>query len=112
MLSLDNVIMNVIQTAPNGVVNKDTIFTFKQQGNVVTSQYSGGRIVAGFLVGKIENEDLSFSYCQLQNDGSLDNGASLCKLSQNETGKIRLTEHFEWSSRPGEKGINIFEEMR
>lgn len=111
MLSLNNVKMHVIQTAPNGVVNEDTVFIFRQQGNVVTSEYSGGKIIAEFLVGKLENEDLSFSYCQLQNDGVLDNGISSCKLGKDKTGRIRLTEHFEWKSRPGENGINIFEEM-
>lgn len=111
MISLNNVKMNVIQTASNGVVNKDTVFRFKQEGDIVTSEYVGGRVIAGFLVGKIKNEELIFSYCQLQDDGTLDNGVSSCELGKSADGKIRLLEHFEWKSRPGEKGTNIFEEI-
>jgi len=110
-LSLDNIRMNVIQTASNGVVNKETVFLFKQNEHVVTAEYSGGKIKIGFLVGTMDNEKLNFSYCQLQADGKLDNGSSSCDLSLSDQGKIRLIEHFEWASRPGEKGTNIFQEL-
>ena len=108
---LDNIRMNVIQTAPNGVVNQDTIFNFTQEGNLVHATYSGGKIIRGFLVGKLNGDMLHFSYCQIQADHRLDNGVSKCKLSKNPTGKIVLTEHFEWNSREGESGINIFEQI-
>jgi hypothetical protein len=111
-ISLDTVKMNVIKTAENGVVNHETIFLFSQKNDVVSAEYSGGKIRLGFLVGKFPAENkLEFSYCQMQIDGKLDNGTSLCELSKNENGKITLTEHFEWKSRPGEFGTNIFQEM-
>ena len=103
--------MNVIETAPNGVVNKETIFHFHQHQNSVHAQYSGGQIENGYLVGKINNDILIFSYCQLQIDDVLDNGKSTCKLMYSDSGKIRLVEHFEWNSRPGPNGTNIFEEI-
>ncbi len=104
--------MNVIQTAENGIVNHETIFHFLQNKNTVSAKYAGGKIHMGFLVGKfsIDNQ-LAFSYCQMQTDGTLDNGVSLCELSKNENGKIILTEHYEWKSRPGEFGTNIFQEI-
>jgi hypothetical protein len=111
MLTLDKVKMTVLQTAENGVVNKDTLFYFTQEGNVVQAEYAGGQIKKGFLIGQIADHVLRFSYCQLQTDGVLDNGVSACELSMGETGKIRLIEHFEWKSRPGETGINIFQEI-
>jgi hypothetical protein len=109
---LDKVRMNVIKTAENGVVNHETIFLFSQENDVVSAEYAGGKIRLGFLVGKLTPENqLTFSYCQMQTDGTLDNGVSTCELSKNENGKITLTEHFEWKSRPGEFGTNIFQEM-
>jgi len=104
--------MNVIKTAEAGVVNQETIFTFSQKENTVTAVYEGGKITKGFLVGKLSpSNQLEFSYCQMQLDGKLDNGLSTCELSRNENGKIILTEHFEWKSRPGEFGTNIFQEL-
>ena len=43
-MNLNNVKMNVIKTAENGVVNDLTIFTFSQVQNFVTAIYSGGKI--------------------------------------------------------------------
>lgn len=109
---LDKVRMNVIETAENGVVNHETIFLFSQKEEIVSAEYAGGKISQGFLVGRFPSENqLLFSYCQMQIDGTLDNGVSLCELSKNENGKITLTEHFEWKSRPGEFGTNIFQEL-
>ena len=51
MIDLNNIKMNVIETAENGVVNKDTIFDFTQKDNYVEVKYSGGKIKNGFLVG-------------------------------------------------------------
>lgn len=112
-ISLDHISMNVVTTAANGVVNKETIFHFLQKGNVVTADYAGGKIQKGFLVGRKEGENqLVFSYCQMQIDGKLDNGTSQCEISRNENGDILLIEYFEWASRPGEFGVNILQELK
>lgn len=111
MINLDKIKMTVVQTAENGVVNKDTIFTFTQSDNIVYGEYSGGKIKKGYLVGENNDDVLRFSYCQLQTDGTLDNGLSSCELSIDMAGRVRLIEHFEWKSRPGETGINIFQEI-
>ncbi|PWL39702.1 n-acetylglutamate synthase [Flagellimonas aquimarina] len=111
MKNLNNLRMNVVQTSENGVVNEETIFNFRQSGNMVEANYSGGQIAQGFLVGKIQGDILQFSYCQLQTDGELDNGISKSEISVKTNGKIRLTEHFEWASREGQSGVNIFEEL-
>lgn len=111
--SLDNVKMNVVKTAETGVVNHETIFHFSQDEDRVFAQYQGGKIQMGYLVGTLTIDNrLVFTYCQMQEDGKLDNGISHCELSKNEDGKLVLIERFEWKSRPGEFGTNIFQEMR
>ena len=111
MINLNRIKMNVIQTADNGVVNENTIFEFSQEGRAVYAAYVGGKIKKGYLVGIIKDNTLKFNYCQLQVDDILDNGESICELSIHQNGKIRLIEHFEWKSRPGEFGTNIFEQI-
>jgi len=71
LISFDKVKMNVIKTAPNGVVNSQTIFTFSQKENLVSASYAWGPVRQGFLVGYLNGEKLFFSYCQLQVDGKL-----------------------------------------
>ncbi|HSW71909.1 MAG TPA: hypothetical protein VLG44_00680 [Chlamydiales bacterium] len=111
-ISLNNIRMNVIHTDASGVVNHETIFYFSESNGVISAEYSGGKISQGFLVGKFTNDNqLVFSYCQMQVDGKLDFGTSQCTVSRANNGKIILTEHFEWASRPGEFGTNIFQEM-
>lgn len=111
-ISLNKVKMNVVKTDASGVVNHETIFDFSQNKDAVTATYAGGKIQQGFLVGKItKGNELTFSYCQMQKDGKLDNGKSTCEISKNPDGKIILVEHFEWASRPGEFGTNVFQEI-
>jgi hypothetical protein len=110
-VTFENLKMNVIQTAPNGVVNQFTIFTFSQKDNFVSANYAGGPIYQGFLVGTINMGKLLFSYCQLQIDGKTDNGQSECDITISENGKIRLVENFKWASKNDETGVNIFQEL-
>ena len=102
--------MNVIETSENGVVNQDTIFSFSHEGDLVYANYSGGQIAKGYLVGNLKGSKLEFSYCQVQVNRILDNGKSNAELIIHN-GKVRLIEHFEWASRPGVMGTNIFEEL-
>ena len=102
--------MNVIKTAGNGIVNELTIFTFSQKDNFISATYSGGQILKGYLVGILNQNKLSFSYCQLQTNGRMDNGQSECDILI-EHEKIKLIENFTRGSKNGEMGINIFQEL-
>lgn len=105
--------MNVVQTAENGIVNKETIFHFEQDAHTVKAQYSGGRIRMGYLIGQLNNDILKFTYCQQRDSGELDHGASECVVSTDpSTGKVKLKEQFKMDTESAtEIGINIFMEM-
>lgn len=66
MIDLNNIKMNVIKTAEGGIVNQETIFRFKQDRSTVRAEYAGGKIGAGYLVGKLTENILKFTYCQLR----------------------------------------------
>ncbi|MDN5199784.1 hypothetical protein QQ008_00380 [Fulvivirgaceae bacterium BMA10] len=108
---LEKIRMNVVETAPNGVVNLDTIFTFSQQDGIVSAEYAGGKIQKGFLIGSLMENHLTFSYCQLQTNGKLDNGSSSCELKKMENGKIQMIENFQWATRENQHGTNVFQEL-
>ena len=108
--SFDGKTMHASSSAPNAVINEQTIFYFQQVGQLITAKYAGGKVKTGFLIGKLSDGKLEFRYTQMHEDESLAGGHSLCEIELTKAGRIKLTEHFEWSS--GEKGVNIIEEVQ
>lgn len=109
--NLDGLQMNAVETAPNGVIDRDTIFRFAQEREAVWACYAGGRIVRGFLVGVLQDARLTFHYCQLETGATLNNGHSSCDLRRSADGLIEIVEHFQWTSGAG-TGVNIIRELR
>ena len=109
-LNLNRKKMHVVSTDQNGEVNIDTIFEFEQNGNIVTARYAGGKIRIGYLVGKINGNNLEFRYAQANIHDHLDGGQSNCEIKRVDNGKLQLIEHFQWSTREG-SGTNVFEEL-
>lgn len=109
-LNLDARRMHAVQTAANGVINRDTIFRFTQERDAVWASYAGGRIVRGFLVGMVQGDQLTFHYCQLETGGTLNSGHSRCALQRTADGLMQIIEHFEWASGAG-TGMNIIQEI-
>ena len=116
-INLDGLRMRVVSTAAVGVVNAETVFHFHQKdgsppdasGAEVWAEYAGGKIQRGTLVGTREGDTLTFRYCQLQTDGVLDGGKSVCQVRR-LNGRTQIIERFQWESREG-FGENIFEEF-
>lgn len=102
--------MRVIQTAPTGIVGRETIFQFTQKGDIVEARYSGGRVATGYLVGILTGDLLSFRFCQINDGVQVDGGLSNGRLEPLSDGRLRIVESFTWESRGGE-GVNVFEEI-
>ncbi len=120
---LDNVVMRVTATAANGVVDANTSVSFRQRGSRVVGRYCGGRVRRGWLVGAISGSRLTFRYAQAESTGAIAGGESViagggsvihagrsaCEIEALADGRLRLLEHFRWSTRAG-GGTNIFEQ--
>lgn len=48
-----------IQNSENGEITEEVIFEYKQTGHVLTSEYAGGQIVKGHLIGLVDEEGIS-----------------------------------------------------
>ncbi|KAA3611412.1 MAG: hypothetical protein DWQ01_04800 [Planctomycetota bacterium] len=107
---MDGKRMNVPITGSSGQSNADTVFHFHQEGSTVTAHYAGGTVVHGYLVGLLHGDQLEFRYAQLDTNGKLYGGHSVCELEMTSSGRIRMYEHFEWDSQEG-SGTNVFEEL-
>lgn len=112
MVDYNNKIFRPIVNSENGETSNATVFIYKQTGNILTSEYSGGKIKKGHLIGLVdENGNIDMHYHQVNNKGEIMTG--ICKSSPEilENGKIRLHESWEWTSGDKSKGQSILEEQ-
>lgn len=101
-----------IQTSGNGEVNEETIFTCYQQGNMVWADYSGGEIIKGHLIAKVDEAgNLDMRYHHMNKNGEVMTGICKSRPEVLENGKIRLHEEWEWTCKDRSKGQSIIEEI-
>ena len=110
MKDLDGRTMFVSATASNGVVNRETRLAFTQRGARVAARYAGGRVARGWLVGEWTDDALHFRYAQREEGATIHAGSSVCEVRELGDGRLRLIEHFTWSTKPG-TDVNVFEEL-
>ena len=112
MINYNNKIFRPVVNSENGETSKDTVFIYKQIGNILTSEYSGGKIIKGHLIGLVdENGEIEMRYHQLNQKGALMTGICKSKPEILENGKIRLHETWQWTSGDKSKGQSIIQEQ-
>ncbi|HUR32145.1 MAG TPA: hypothetical protein VMZ69_11995, partial [Saprospiraceae bacterium] len=112
MKNYNNRIFKSIVNTANGETSSETIFHYKQQGNVLTAEYSGGKILYGHLLGLVDKDgNIDMRYHQINNKGEMMTG--ICKSMPEilENGKIRLHESWQWTSGDNSKGQSVIEEQ-
>ncbi|MEM9556479.1 MAG: DUF6196 family protein [Acidobacteriota bacterium] len=108
--SLDGRIMNAPVTAPNGVIDSETIFRFTQVGDQFRAEYSGGHVSSGLLCGVRNGSEATFRYVQSHKDGENASGESRCVIERLPDGRLQLRESFQWADGRG-SGENIIREL-
>lgn len=112
MIDYNNKIFRPVSNTENGETSNETVFLYKQTGNILTSEYSGGKIVKGHLIGLVdENGEIEMKYHQVNDKGELMTGVCISKPEILTNGKIRLHESWEWTSGDNSKGQSIIEEQ-
>ena len=110
-INYDNKKFRPIQNTQNGETSEETIFEYKQNGNILTSEYSGGKIQKGHLLGLVDdNGAIEMRYHQVNDNGQLMTGICFSKPEILANGKIRLHETWQWTSGDKSKGKSILEE--
>ncbi|MGB3151668.1 MAG: n-acetylglutamate synthase [Maribacter sp.] len=101
-----------IQNTDNGETSEETIFEYRQKGNILTSDYEGGQIKKGHLIGLVSKDgNIDMRYHQVNMKGELMTGICFSKPEILQNGKIRLYETWEWTSGDKSKGTSIIEEI-
>lgn len=102
----------LVSTTENGETSAETMFHYKQTGNILTCEYSGGKILHGHLIGLVDEAgNINMRYHQVNSLGVMMTGICQSKPEILENGKIRLQETWEWTCGDGSKGLSVLEEV-
>jgi hypothetical protein len=111
MINYNDKIFRPISNTENGETSNETIFKYQQTGNILTSEYSGGKIKYGHLIGLVDNDgNIEMRYHQVNDKDQLMTGICNSKPEIMENGKIRLHESWQWTSGDKSNGESIIEE--
>lgn len=112
MINYNNKAFKPIRNTENGETSNETVFQYKQQGNILTSEYSGGKIISGHLIGLVDEKgNIDMRYHQINEKGELMTGICHSKPEILVNGKIRLHETWQWTSGDLSKGNSVIEEQ-
>lgn len=112
MINYHNKTFRPIHNSENGETSGETIFHYRQEGNILMATYSGGRILKGQLIGLVDEDgNINMRYHQVNSLGELMTGICMSKPEILPTGKIRLHESWEWTSGDKSSGHSIIEEL-
>lgn len=112
MIDYNNKTFVTISNTENGETSDETIFIYKQVGSILTSEYSGGPIIKGHLMGLVdENGHIDMRYHQINIKNEIMTGICKSRPEVLNNGKIRLHERWQWTSGDQSKGESIIEEQ-
>ena len=101
-----------ISNTENGETSAETLFNYRQDGNILTAEYQGGDIVKGHLIGLVDEKgNIDMRYHQVNTAGKLMTGICYSRPERLPNGKIRLHETWEWTSGDYSKGESVLEEV-
>ena len=111
-MNYHNKIFRPISNTVNGETSEQTVFHYKQTGQILTAEYAGGQIQKGHLIGLVDEfGGIDMRYHQVNNKNELLTGICTSRPEILENGKIRLHESWEWTSGDKSKGQSIIEEQ-
>jgi hypothetical protein len=110
-VELDRKTFRIVANDGSGAeANEETVFHFRQDGNVAHADYFGGGVQVGKLLGIISGGTLIRRYVQVNWQGEFQSGRSTVAIEQTPGGKLRLIDTWTWEDGRG-SGRCIFEEM-
>ncbi len=111
MFNYHDKIFRSVGNTENGEVNGETLFHYRQYGNIVTATYAGGGIAEGHLIAVADNDGvLDMRYHHVNRHGALMTGVCRSVPETLPNGKIRLHEKWQWTSGDRSVGESVVEE--
>jgi hypothetical protein len=101
-----------VSNTPNGEVDAQTVFHYRQQGDVIWATYTGGGIAFGTFTGRVmAGGMLDFNYAHVNAAGQSMTGHCVSTPEVLPDARIRLREVWQWTSGDRSSGESVVEEM-
>ena len=101
-----------VENSETGEVGPETVFAYRQDGNVVSATYEGGGVRSGVLIATADGEgNLDARYGHVNASGGLMTGECRTKPEVLPDGRLRLREEWRWTSGDGSSGRSVVEEI-
>jgi len=110
-IDLNNKTFRSAKNANNGEVSDQTVFHYHQEGSMIWAEYYGGQILKGFLIGKVLDNRIDFTYQHLNQELELMTGTCVSYPIVTVFDKIQLNEFWQWTCRDFSKGESIIIEV-
>lgn len=101
----------LLENSKTGKVNSETIFEYKQDGNVVTADYYGGTIKYGKIIAHKEGKELNMLYQCLTIDNELKAGKAIAAIVVTENNKVKLKLNWVWLTDDRTNGKSEYIEL-
>ncbi len=109
-ISLDGRLFRPVDDTVGGEVGMDTVFVFRQEGDLFHARYAGGRVRLGYLVGIRAGTTIHFRYAQVNTTSATATGQSRDRIEILSDGRLWLHERWAWDSQEG-SGTSVLEEI-
>ncbi|MEO6583235.1 MAG: hypothetical protein ABIO05_02865 [Ferruginibacter sp.] len=112
MIKYHNKTFRSTSTTGSGDVDAETIFIYRQDGNIVTASYAGGAIVSGHLIALMDEAgNLDMQYHHINDKNELRSGVCNSTLQLQDNGKMILHEKWKWTNGDLSSGESTLEEI-
>lgn len=112
MINYHNRTFRPVSNTENGETSGETVFVYQQTGPILTSEYSGGKILSGHLIGLVDEAgNINMRYHQINTQGEIMTGICHSRPELLPDGRIRLHENWQWTSGDLSKGESVMEEV-
>jgi hypothetical protein len=110
-IDFNNKTFSLVENSANGKVGTDTVFKYKQDGNLVTADYFGGTIKYGKIIANLTGDRLDMLYQCMTDDNELKAGRATALISLAENRKMNLKLNWEWLGDNKESGTSEYVEL-
>jgi len=101
-----------VENSDTGEVGPETVFGYRQDGDVVSATYEGGDVRFGTLIATADGEgNLDARYGHVNASGEIMTGECRSMPEVLPDGRIRLHEEWRWTSGDRSSGRSVVEEI-
>ena len=105
--NFNNKTFSLIENSELGETNTETVFKYKQKGDLVTADYHGGSIKYGKIIAHLIEDKLHMVYQCITTNNELKSGKAIADIIINENNKMKLKLNWEWLNT-NEKGVSEY----